>query len=296
MTAYKHILNTVFASLIVAGLLGSGSVFARSDELSLVDGVLPADVDGSCYREAFCVHWKKTKTGVDAWLEALTAQPITILFKTTSKNLEGPVRDEPIIMDKPGITQVFRLRKASAATWEYGFKYYYHPGRPDQAKPDPDFVYELPFAKGKTYKVTQGFNGSTTHKKRESYAVDWNLKVGTPVHAARGGKVIGVSGSTSSQRRGHGNFIWIEHDDGTVGWYLHLRQGGTRVGLGQSVNAGDLIGYSGNTGKTSGPHFHFQVSMTVSGPNTWKTVPIKFRTSDGITGKIRSGDRHSRPN
>jgi murein DD-endopeptidase MepM/ murein hydrolase activator NlpD len=291
----RKLAGVLLAGLVLAAVQGSGNAYARSPELSLVDGVLPAGTKGSCYREAFCIHWKKVKSGVDAWLEALTSQPITILFKTKSKNLEGPVRAKPIVMTKPGVTHIFRLRKAGSGSWEYSFKYYYHPGRPDEAKPDLDFVYELPFAKGKTHKVSQGNNASNTHKKREAFAVDWNLKSGTAVLAARGGKVIGVSGSTSSQRRGHGNFIWIKHNDGTVGWYQHLRQGGTRVAIGQLVKAGDLIGFSGDTGKSSGPHLHFHVSMTVSGPNTFQTVPIKFRTSKGVTGKIRSGDRHRRP-
>jgi len=287
--------SKAFAVFLIAVFLVGGSAYARSGKPVLIDGVLPRGTQGSCYREAFCIHWKKMNVGIDAWLEAMTDQLITIQFRTTSKNLAGPVRDKAIVMDKPGITQVLSLRKKGPGSWNYNFKYYYHPGRPDSARPDRNFVYELPFTKGQTYRVTQGFNERFTHKRREAFAVDWNLKSGTPVHAARGGKVIGVSGSTSSQRQGHGNFIWILHKDGTVGWYQHLRQGGTRVSKGQIVKTGDLIGFSGNTGKTSGPHLHFHVSMTVSGPDTWKSLPIKFRTSKGVVTKVKSGDLHHRP-
>ncbi|MDD9878447.1 MAG: M23 family metallopeptidase [Magnetovibrio sp.] len=160
---------------------------------------------------------------------------------------------------------------------------------------DPDAVYELPFAPGARFGVTQGFNSTYTHKKMESHAVDWGLPVGTPVHAARRGVVVGADGSSNSRKRGRGNFIWIRHADGTHGWYLHLRQGGVLVNYGDEVETGQLIGYSGNTGKSSGPHLHFQVSVATSGRYAFRTIPFRLRTAAGIVTEIKTGDRHRRP-
>jgi len=55
--------------------------------------------------------------------------------------------------------------------------------------PDRSAVYELPFAKGSRFKVSQAFHGSFTHSGNNAYAVDFDMPEGTPVHAARAGTV-----------------------------------------------------------------------------------------------------------
>jgi len=69
------------------------------------------------------------------------------------------------------------------------------------------------------------------------------------------------------------NHILILHEDGTLGVYSHLSPNHTTVSFGQRVDAGTLIGYSGNTGYSSGPHLHF-------------AVLVNARTSDGTTSYI----------
>ena len=51
-------------------------------------------------------------------------------------------------------------------------------------------MYQLPYAPGNRFKVTQGYNGSFSHKGSNQYAIDWQMPEGTPVYAARGGVVV----------------------------------------------------------------------------------------------------------
>jgi len=89
------------------------------------------------------------------------------------------------------------------------------------------------------------------------------------------------------------NLIFILHEDGTIARYLHLKQGGVHVDIGDRVAAGDLIGYSGNTGYSQNPHLHFDV-FTVDEDLEWQTVDVRFATAalDGFrpgTGQILNG-------
>ena len=69
------------------------------------------------------------------------------------------------------------------------------------------------------------------------------------------------------------NLIRIVHDDGSMAIYAHLRENGAMVRVGQRVSLGQLIGYSGNTGFSSGPHLHFCVQINSAG----HLVSIPFR-------------------
>lgn len=96
------------------------------------------------------------------------------------------------------------------------------------------------------------------HKQRKSVApgVDFAVKIGTPVYAARAGIVkVAVAGNGSG-----GTMVEISHSRGThrTG-YKHLSKLAVKVG--QHVVPGQLIGYSGNTGNTTGPHLHFDLRV-----------------------------------
>jgi len=93
------------------------------------------------------------------------------------------------------------------------------------------------------------------------YGVDIGNARGTPVYAAASGKVIAVvsyckEGATSCGGR-YGNYIVIEHANGQRTRYAHLSK--VNVSVGQSVKQGKQIGAIGNTGRSTGPHLHFQV-------------------------------------
>jgi len=95
------------------------------------------------------------------------------------------------------------------------------------------------------------------------------------------------------------NFVFVQHEDGTVGRYFHLTHQGARVGVGDSVVQGALLGISGNTGQTAGPHLHFDVQRC--GPNLppnynalpcGQTVPVSFRNTRRHGCGLRVGERY----
>lgn len=94
--------------------------------------------------------------------------------------------------------------------------------------------------------------------------MDIGVPKGTPVRAAAAGTVI-----MASWYGGYGNAIKIDHGGGVVTLYAHLSSIGVEVG--QKVAAGANIGYSGNTGTSTGPHLHFTVMVGGSpvDPQSW---------------------------
>jgi murein DD-endopeptidase MepM/ murein hydrolase activator NlpD len=93
----------------------------------------------------------------------------------------------------------------------------------------------------------------TKHRKFHSGA-DIRGKHGTPIAVAGDGVVIfaGVKG-------GYGNVIFVDHGDGIVTRYAHLRK--IEIKLDAVVTAGQRIGQVGSTGRTTGPHLHFEVRI-----------------------------------
>lgn len=83
---------------------------------------------------------------------------------------------------------------------------------------------------------------------------------GTPIHAANGGQVI-----YAGWESGYGNFVLIDHGGGIVTGYAHQSQ--IAVAQGQSVSQGQVIGYVGSTGDSTGPHLHFETRVNGSPQN-----------------------------
>jgi len=94
---------------------------------------------------------------------------------------------------------------------------------------------------------TQGIHGYN--------GVDLGAGSGTPVLAAASGEVIVSKGS--GWNGGYGNYIVVKHANGTQTLYAHLSK--NAVGVGARVSAGEVIGYVGSTGRSTGPHLHFEV-------------------------------------
>lgn len=83
--------------------------------------------------------------------------------------------------------------------------------------------------------------------------MDFSLPVGTPIFSTGDARVI----KTIFQRGGYGNYIILDHGFGYKTLYAHMSEISVRVG--QKVKRGQNIGYSGNTGISTGPHLHYEV-------------------------------------
>jgi murein DD-endopeptidase MepM/ murein hydrolase activator NlpD len=146
------------------------------------------------------------------------------------------------------------------------------------------YPYCFPYEEGKVFTVTQGYNTRSTHSGRTKFSVDFGMHIGTPICASRDGTVVGVKDTSNKggpyrKYRYYANYIIIYHDDGTFSEYLHLKFSGSAVKVGDRVNAGDIIGYSGNTGLTLGPHLHFMVLKPEY--MNYTTVQVRFMTDEG---------------
>ncbi|WP_373003298.1 peptidoglycan DD-metalloendopeptidase family protein [Sulfurimonas sp.] len=197
---------------------------------------------------------------------------------------------------KPDSTKEYIKLYKRKGSYSYGFSYSWIKGSMD-AKHDDSYQYRLPYARGTSKVVSQGYNGSSTHKGASSYAVDFIMDVGTKVYAARGGRVVDIKEDSdkvgySESFAKYGNFVTIEHDDATFATYYHLKKFGAYVKVGESVNRGDLIGYSGNTGYSSGPHLHFQVYKTTDARST-ESLPVRFLTNNGVIVKPKKGNSYT---
>lgn len=149
---------------------------------------------------------------------------------------------------------------------------------------DSSYIYQLPFEPGKKRFVVQGYFGAFSHKERA--ALDFKMKKGTKVLAARDGVVIrlredGNKGGLKKEYRQFGNFVIIQHADSSRSGYWHLQQNGVVVNVGDTVKQGQWIGISGNTGYTAFPHLHFIVWKSVPG-SQWQQVTTRFQTQKGV--------------
>lgn len=145
----------------------------------------------------------------------------------------------------------------------------------------------LPFTKGKTYKIIQGYNGSYSHTSQYSkYALDFNLSKGDTINAVADGYVVGViegytKGGKSKKWRDYANFITLFHPDMNLyTQYVHLMHNGSLVEVGDYVTAQQAIGLSGKTGQTDIEHLHFNVLK----PNNTGMESVQIAFKEGYKG------------
>tara|TARA_B100000941_G_scaffold288583_1_gene265772 strand:+ start:178 stop:1164 length:987 start_codon:yes stop_codon:yes gene_type:complete len=105
--------------------------------------------------------------------------------------------------------------------------------------------------------------------KRMHYGLDFSIKVGTPIYATADGKAEIVKTSFG----GFGKHIYLDHGNGYKTVYAHLDK--FNIKRGQKVKRGELIAYSGNSGRSTAPHLHYEVHK-----NGVKVNPINFFFND----------------
>ncbi len=110
-------------------------------------------------------------------------------------------------------------------------------------------------------RISSRFSNSRLHPVykvyRAHHGVDYAAPTGTPVHSVADGVVT----VRSYQRGGAGNYIKIRHSGGYETTYMHLSRYAKGIAVGKRVNQGDVIGYVGSTGASTGPHLDYRVQI-----------------------------------
>ena len=128
-----------------------------------------------------------------------------------------------------------------------------------------EFIYPLGSYKAS---FTACFDGNDNVHNGSHGAVDLGAPFNTPIYASKGGKVITARNNQTSNHSsasgncgGCGNYVIIDHQDGTKTTYCHMYPGKVFVKRGDMVSQGDLIGEVGSTGCSTGAHLHFALSV-----------------------------------
>jgi len=117
------------------------------------------------------------------------------------------------------------------------------------------------------------------HRYRAHLGIDYAAPRGTPVKAARAGKII-----FRGRKGGYGNAIMIRHEEGYRTLYAHLSKFRRGIRRGKYVKKGQVIGYVGSTGLSTGPHLHFGLYRGSRAINPQSAVKL---TKSVLAGKIR---------
>lgn len=246
---------------------------------------------------------------MSAGISGLKAQPVSMqvsesgdsIFLDMINNIPGPILLDIMLKDPDfnGISfltdtvvaardTLYKIVSAPKSVkvdtsfrWRQFVKMSISLGDPAHSKHDDLFLYTLPFLTGRRYSIMQGWGGRFSHRSIESkYAIDFKMPVGDTVCAARGGVVLrAVQNYTKHggpEFRDKANQVVILHDDGTLGFYVHLDHQGALVSSGDHIQQGEPIGLSGFTGFTTKPHLHFVVREA---PNN--AVPVYFKGYEG---------------
>ncbi|WP_067435412.1 M23 family metallopeptidase [Nocardioides jensenii] len=123
-----------------------------------------------------------------------------------------------------------------------------------------------------SYRLTATFGQSSGLWSSTHTGLDFAAPVGTPIMSVTNGTV------TSAEYAGaYGNQIIVTTDDGEELWYCHMNE--FAVAVGDTVRAGDVVGYVGVTGNTTGPHMHLEVRPGAGDP----VDPFQALVAHGIT-------------
>ena len=117
-------------------------------------------------------------------------------------------------------------------------------------------------------RASPGGIGSTNHKGIDIGGVGYT----TEIHAAKAGTVIVFQYS-----RSYGNYVVASHGSGNTTLYAHMSS--RKVSVGQYVNQGDVLGITGSTGNSTGPHLHFEITE-----NGTRINPLKYLTGYVLAG------------
>ncbi len=238
-------------------------------------------IEADC-ADGVCIEVERSESGAAFFARNQLAAPVSLLLEfpvlenmTSSPTL--PVKTVVLPHQRKLLVQIRANDHAKSTRWRWSWQW---TTGVLGARHAANVRYWIPWSAILRFKVGQAVGGSYSHTGNWRFAFDFWMPSGTPIRAARDGNVVRVvedfnRGGTEERFKKRANLIFILHADGTIARYLHLKQGGVHVAVGDRVAAGDLIGFSGNTGYSQKPHLHFDV-IRVDANLEWQTVDVRF--------------------
>ncbi len=238
-------------------------------------------------QENFEVYYKEIDMGYQIFAKNGEYSPVSVEINFNIENLHSSIGAKKII-EVPATTEAHFIAELTIEdihkSFAMGYTIRYNHGNHLQTLYDEEYAYYLPYQKGTSHRVSQGYNGSISHK--DEYALDFSMPVGTPIYAAREGVIVLVEEQfkktcTTADCAKFNNYILVYHPDGTFAEYTHIQHKGALVAPGDRIEVGQHIGYSGNVGWSTGPHLHFIVFLQRFQER--ETLPTKFKVASGTT-------------
>ncbi|TGL22376.1 M23 family metallopeptidase [Leptospira yanagawae] len=250
-----------------------------------------------CSMDRVCVEFVSNSRGVDVYFHNKIATKQTDTSISVSAVLVNMKSSKPLpliaVLRGNRKVKLFQLKTISKKKKiSYKIQYKWILGN-FLSKHNFRYIYDLPFDSKLKVRVSQSYFGQKSHTGDNRYSIDFGLKEDDYILAARPGLVIdtqdkNIEGGLDPKFKESANYIKIQHDDGTIAEYAHLRYRGVLVKIGQRVTIGTVIGHSGNTGYSEGPHLHFEVYQPTKTLRK-KTIPTKFRTQVSESETLSEG-------
>lgn len=280
----------------------------------------PEFIKERCILELFCVQERYFRETVEFWVESKINDGFTIdLIFRPNGDTGGSEDHEVLAVKSRGTEEIVEQkisRTGSGYSWDIDWIL------DDRTRRhNPRDAYRLPFPAGTRLQVAQSIRGPDTYKPPYRYALDFLVPAGTPVLAARDGRVILAAddftegggeimplgqrerrllgrvrpGADAELYRDKSNMLIIRHDDGTIAHYLHLAPDSIKVEVGDRVKAGDEIAASGQTGWAPEPELGFYVATAASRNTAFKTFQLKFDTGQKRPEALDAGALYLAP-
>ena len=159
-----------------------------------------------------------------------------------------------------GVSKVFAARFQYSKRWFEAYEFFQNGKRGYFNEKGESLKREFLKApiSSKLYRISSRFSNSRMHPilryRRPHHGVDYAAPAGTPVVSIGDGKVV-----QRSYDRGSGNIVKIKHKGNFTSGYMHLSKFGAGIQVGAAVSQGQVIGYVGSTGLSTGPHLDFRI-------------------------------------
>lgn len=149
--------------------------------------------------------------------------------------------------------------------------------------------YVLPYPVGDSYQIGLSACTSSYHApgQPDQFAIDFNMPINSLITASVGGQVVHVEESGNDYEFPN-NLVVVKSGTMYV-QYMHLTKNGAAVEVGDIVNKGQIIGYSGATGLAGYPHLHFVVTSSNGWQYPYDSVPVTFKNTTANPESLVSG-------